>query len=41
MNARLHSPTSRLICVGDAKLVTNAIDGTVEEFDNGPLYRPE
>lgn len=40
MNTRLHPPVSRLICAGDAKASTNAIDGTVEEFDNGPLYRP-
>lgn len=38
MNTRLTSPVSRLICAGDAKLSTNAIDGRVEEFDNGPLH---
>lgn len=38
MSKHLSTPTSRLICLGDAKVLTNAIKGSVAELDDGPEY---
>jgi hypothetical protein len=39
MSKHLETPTSRLICVGSAKLRTNAgLGQIVEEYDQGPYY---
>jgi hypothetical protein len=38
MSKQLTTPTSRLICLGDAKDLTNAIKGSVPELDDGPEF---
>lgn len=38
MSKHLSVPTSRLICLGDAKRLTNAIKGSVPELDGGPEH---
>ena len=38
MTKHLSVPTSRLICLGDAKGLTNAIKGSVPELDDGPEF---
>lgn len=35
MSKQLSAPTSRLICLGDAKALTNAIKGNFPELDGG------
>lgn len=38
MSKHLPLPTSRLICVGDAKACTNALGGNSPETDDGPEF---
>lgn len=38
MSKHLSIPTSRLICLGDAKAFTNAQGGETPEYDDGPLF---
>lgn len=40
MSKHLSTPTSRLICLGDAKAFTNAEGGDYPELDGGPEFNP-